>query len=153
MKHDDITLRVCLKSRLVGGMINDSSCSKCLGTIALLIVAGVDPNVCGFKVDESTFNYMKDFLISAKRNRIGQSWYLMQEIAREGLDFDIPGSGEFFTWFRDFNLGSAKKNWFFTDLYMSLPYWLAKKLDGIYYRMGINVHESPYKRERTAGQS
>jgi hypothetical protein len=147
MKEDNITLRVCLSSKLVDGLINDCSCPKCYLQIAHLIIAGADPNECGFKVEESTFARMKAFLISKKSLRLNQKWYEIQKIARNGVDFEVPGSREFFKWLQDFDLRSGEINWFYTDLYMSLPYVLAKNLDRVYYRMGINIHEEPYIRE------
>jgi hypothetical protein len=127
--------------------LNDCSCSKCLLTIAQLVIAGVDPNECGFKVDESTFAQMRTFLMRKKSLRLSQKWYGIQEIARNEIDFEVLGSREFFKWLQDFNLGSTEINWFYTDLYMFLPYLLAKNLDRVYCRIGINIHEEPYKRE------
>jgi hypothetical protein len=147
MKEDHITLRICLNSKPFEGELNDCICSKCLLTIAQLVIAGIDPNRCGFRVDESTFARMKAFVMSKKSLRLSQQWYGIKELVQNGVDFELPGSREFFKWLRDFDLVSVERNWFYSDLYMSLPYFLAKNLDSIFYRMGINVHDQPYKRE------
>ena len=152
IESNELTLRVCLKSNLIDGNLNDSTCEKCLRTIASLVLAGFDPNECGFKVDESTFTNMRSFWENRKTSLMGSNWREIRALIPDKLDFDLYGSKEFFEWFRDFDFNSTEKNWFFTDLYMWLPYRLARLIDTLYKKADINVHESPTIREKSSVQ-
>jgi hypothetical protein len=148
LKKDDVTLRVCLRSKLSEGYLNCGICEKCLRTIVSLTVAGIDPNNCGFKVDESTWRIMRSMWEKRKTIRGSTNWRIIQSLLSETIDQDIHGSREFFEWFRDYDFKSAEKNWFYTDLYTSLPYSLAKIVDKLYSKMGINVHDEAFVREK-----
>ena len=152
VENNELTLRVCLKSKLIDGNLNDSTCEKCLRTIASLVLAGVDPNECGFKVDKSTFPNMKSFWEKRKTFGVDHTWREISTLIPDQYDFDYYGSKEFFEWFKDFDFKIIEKNWFYTDLYMRLPYRLARLLDTIYKKLDINVHESPTLREKQSVQ-
>lgn len=143
-----MTLRVCLRSQLSDGYLNCGRCEKCLRTIVCLAFAGIDPNNCGFKVDESTWIGMRSMWEKRKTIRGSVQWRLLHGLLSENIKYDIEGSREFFEWFRGFDFKSTEKNWFYTDLYNSLPYSLAKILDKFYSRMGINVHDEAFVREK-----
>ena len=145
--RSDLTLRVCLRSKLVNGELNDSTCEKCLRTIGLLVLSGLDPNKCGFHVDESTFNGMRSYWEKNKTSRLSTGWRDIQRLVPDKIDHDFYGSRDFYVWFRDFSFESSKKNWFYTDLYMNLPFSLSKCLDVMYRKLGINVHEGAFIRE------
>jgi hypothetical protein len=113
-----------------------------------LTVAGTDPNNCGFKVDESTWRFMRSMWEKRKTIRGSTQWRIIQSLLSETIEQDNHGSREFFEWFRDYDFKSAEKNWFYTDLYTSLPYSLAKILDKFYSKMGINVHDEAFVREK-----
>jgi hypothetical protein len=147
LELDDLVLRVCLRSKFNDGMINDGICEKCLRTIASLALVGLDPNNHGFHVDDSTFKRMRDLWENRKTALFGTTWRDMKALASKQIPPDIHGSREFFEWLTDFDFESTEKNWFYTDLYNQLPYRIAKYLDKLYYRMGINVHEDPLIRE------
>ena len=149
LKNDELVLRVCLRSAYVDGKINDSTCEKCLRTIASLTLAGVDPNHCGFKVDESTFRLMRSYWEKARFSHPGFHWTEIKKAIPEEITQDMYGSKDFFEWFRSFDFKSVEKNWSYVDLYNSLPYWTAKNLDRIFMRLGINVHQEPVKRDKT----
>jgi hypothetical protein len=149
IKIDNLTLRVCLRSPLNKGSINDSTCEKCLRTIASLTLAGVDPNICGFHVDDSTFRSMKIYWENARFSHPGYHWNQIKNSIPAKIEHDIYGSKKFFDWFRDFDFMKTEKNWFYVDLYNSLPYKIAKQLDKAYQKLGINVHQEPVIRENT----
>ena len=81
--------------------MNDNECEKCLRTIVTLVFAGVDPNICGFKVDESTFDLIKRKWNKKSISNFTESWWELQERIPEHIDFDIYGSKQFFMWFRE----------------------------------------------------
>jgi len=152
LKKEDMTLRVCLRSKLSAGYLNCCICEKCLRTIASLTVAGIDPNNCGFKVDESTFTDMKDFWMNMKTSHPLVPWRQIQDLIPNKIEFDFYGSRDFLSWFRDFDLKSTEKKWVYTDLYMWLPYGAAKRLNMLYGKLGINVHEYPFIRDKAFAQ-
>jgi hypothetical protein len=146
-KENELTLRVCKNSRLIDDCLNDNWCEKCFRTISSLILAGIDPNKVGFKVDKTTFVQMKKFWKKRKSAGSGSSWRSIQTMIPNVIESDIYGSKAFFEWFRDFEFTSTEKNWFWTDLYMWLPYSLARLLDKFYVKIGINVHKNPIRRD------
>jgi hypothetical protein len=148
---EDFILRVCTRSAFVDGKVNDSRCFKCLHTIMRLILIGLDPNKCGFKVDESTFEFLKSQL----RNKHWATTYAgalrkIQKVTPDQVGYDVSGSNEFFEWFRELDLETLEKkekNWFYTDLYMWLPLSLAKILEQVYYKYGITLDRWTYNKE------
>jgi len=144
-KNNGVMLRVCLRSEINDGKINDSKCEKCRRTIASLVLAGIDPNECGFTADETFFKDLRRYWENRTAVRYG-SWLEIQRLIPDKLEDDFQGSKEFFEWFRGFDFKTTEKNWFFVDLYMRLPYSFAKGLDMIYRKFHINVHENPFIR-------
>ncbi|MHA1711253.1 MAG: hypothetical protein ACTSUS_04210 [Candidatus Freyarchaeota archaeon] len=141
LKSNKLKLRVCLMQHK---KLNCSACEKCFETIASLILAGIDPNDCGFEVDCSTFKKMKYMFQNKKDLDFNQLWEWkgIQTMIPERIENDIYGSKEFFEWFRNFNLDLAQKDvWLYRDLYHRLPYPLARLLDILYDLVGINIHE------------
>jgi hypothetical protein len=147
LKNNYIPLRVCWRSKLVDGYLNDSACRKCYRTIVNLVVSGVDPNKCGFKVDETTWKGMRSMLLKHRTTGRGRSWSRALNLVSEDVMCDFPGSRDFFKWLKDFDFKSIQKNWFYTDLYTSLPYDLAKVLNKVYIKMGIKVGQEAFIRE------
>lgn len=147
LKNDNLTLRVCLRSPFLDGNINDSTCEKCFRTIASLSLAGIDPNTCGFSVDESTFIDMKTYWEKANFSHPGYHWTQIKNAIPLEIEHDLFGSKKFFDWFRDFDFKTTQKVWFFTDLYNLLPYQLARPLDMFYKKFRINVHVEPVIRK------
>ena len=63
LRRGEITLRVCYKPILDGW--NCNICEKCARIICFLIALGIDPNTCGFEVDDKTLERVK---VSFKKN-------------------------------------------------------------------------------------
>ena len=146
LKNNRLMLRVCLShSALKNVKLNCSTCVKCLARIAGLVLAGIDPNYCGFEVDHSTFKLMKSIFEKRKAGSVRlleTRWKVLQSMIPERIEGDLYGSKEFFEWFKNFNLDLARKDvWFYRDLYNRLPYPLACLLDVVYDILGINIHE------------
>jgi hypothetical protein len=147
LKSNDLILRVCLRSEFVNGCLNDCECEKCLRTIAALILAGCDPNNCGFRVYESTFKKMRYFCEKNKPLSPAKQWKQIQSLIPRVMEKDVHGSREFFEWFREYDFESSRKNYFYRDLYTTIPYGIAKYLDELYHKFGINIHGYPDKRD------
>ena len=146
LKNENITINVCVNSVLVNGKVNCSQCEKCLRTIAPLVLSGYDPNNLGFNVDESTFEKMKSLWLDRKLSGNNNHWLSLREAIPEYIEDDIYGSREFFNWFRDYDFQSVKEIWFWLELYMRLPYPLAKQIDRVYRKFGIWIHDGPFNR-------
>jgi hypothetical protein len=145
--ENQLLLRVCLR-KLEKNQLNDSSCEKCLRTIASLVLAGIDPNVCGFNVDNSTFRLMKEMLTNTRvTNDLVSEWLPIQKLIPARIDFDIYGSKEFYEWFRGFEFTLKDRVGLLRDLYYNLPYEVAKNLDMVYRKAGVKVQEASPKRD------
>jgi hypothetical protein len=130
-----VTLRVCLEcahnrppqSPPLKHLLNCSHCPKCSRTIAPLALAGIDPNECGFCVDESTFDYIRASLPHHVRSDIAVWWKPLQRAIPEEIETDRYGTRRFFEWLKSVDLESIAKPdrnplW---NLYYRLPYPIA----------------------------
>ena len=106
-------LRVCTDPMQT---LNCGRCRKCLNTIVGLVLEGIDPNRCGFKVNGETLTFLKrsflerefvvfehDFVAPEFIWRTDE-WKEIQAEIPSSLDFDDCGSERFFSWLRDFDL-------------------------------------------------
>ena len=59
----------------------------------------------------------------------------------------LSDSKKFFEWFRDAKIEETEANWFYTDLYTSLPYSIARYLNKFYSKFNIHIVKGPWKRE------
>jgi hypothetical protein len=143
MNHE-LPLRVCLKRKQEAEKLNCSTCEKCFRTIASLVLAGTDPNRCGFTVDDSTFHSMRNMFERGKLDNesIVAYWKPIKKAIPEPLEHNLFNCKHFFEWFKSFDIESKEKNvWFFRDLYNNLPYTLSKGLDALYKTLGIRIHD------------
>jgi hypothetical protein len=155
MQQDVLPLKVCIR-KLDRPQLNDSTCTKCLSTIASLTLAGIDPNQCGFQVDVHTWTRFKEYLehdLAQETFWAGQAFthfLALQKSLPDDIDDDFYGSKAFFNWFRDFDLKLQEKDvWFYRDLYHRLPYPLARILNKLYGLGDIRIHDNmPLPRAR-----
>jgi hypothetical protein len=137
-KKDDLELRVCLNRRESATSLNCNNCPKCFMTIAQLVQAEADPNKFGFKIDNSTWDVMKSYIIQLKE--LVYSEYNTQELIPDVIEYDLYGGKEYLEWLRDFKSTKKKKVWLYRDIYDFLPYPFAKVLNEIYKMLKINIH-------------
>jgi hypothetical protein len=114
LKSGEVKLRVCWSSPEYlkqNGLTNCGKCEKCLRTIAALTYSGVDPNRCGFNIDESSFASMRFMLEGRLLNRssIEAWWKPLQEVLPEELNEDFHGSKSFFNWFKGVDLKERER--------------------------------------------
>ena len=152
LNRGDLSLRVCWRSSLVDGYINCGVCEKCLRTIVCMVVEGIDPNVCGFHVTESTWDAMKKMVIEHKSKGLYPTWKRIHELSREGIKHEFHGSNGFFEWYKDFDFKSVEKKWFWTDMYNGLPYSAARLLEKILHLFDVNIIKTAYVRELSLEQ-
>jgi hypothetical protein len=154
-QQDVLPLKVCIR-KLDRPQLNDSTCTKCLSTIASLTLTGIDPNQCGFQVDANTWIRFKEYLehdLVHETFWAGQAFthfLALQKSLPDDIDHDFYGSKALFAWFRDFDLTVKEKDvWFYRDLYHRLPYPLANILNKVYVLGGIRIHDNmPLPRAR-----
>ncbi len=118
--------------------INCNNCEKCWRTIVGLVVAGIDPNHCGFRIDENFFPALRHQFISNQKEFLKSEGilYLWQDIqkyiptARDLKNSkDLYNSNKFFNWFRNFDLSKRGINpnrtytrrLYFVHVYNHLP--------------------------------
>ena len=145
-------LRVCLECCLLYSrplqsphsdhQLNCNQCEKCLRTIPELALAGIDPNDCGFVVDQSTFNLIRVKLFSphsTKREDMVSWWKPLQRAVLDGTELDLYGAREFFDWLKRVNLDSIVRpdESFLSNLYHRLPYPIAKLLRTIWEKTPV----------------
>jgi hypothetical protein len=139
-EQDNLSLRVCLRSSeraaMDHGLMNDCSCEKCYRTMISLMVAGTDPNSCGFKLDMTTFHEMRKFLTHMNKPGYGVFWTNIAKSLEEKKDVNIDGAHEFFNWLKTYD-SEMNEHIFYRELYNKLPYSIAKKLRIIYKVLGI----------------
>lgn len=94
---------------------NCSKCEICCRTITSLVLENIDPNKCGFNVDNGFFDFLKENFSKGRDRFIqGEDWVCMwNDIQRhipKKMRHNLFNSKEFFRWFRDLDVqGNAGK--------------------------------------------
>jgi hypothetical protein len=109
-------LRVCTSSTR---SLNCGKCEKCLRTITGLTLENIDPNECGFSVDEGVWAYIEERfrLRTLKMNenlKVSPSSYVIDTLAWKDIQANISensghnllNSRQFFVWLKNFDLTS-----------------------------------------------
>jgi len=144
-QNEALKLRVCQSHKILGtNKLNCSSCEKCYRTIIPLVINKIDPNNCGFNVNETTYQNMKAYFTN--RNipmlHIEDQWRSIQHMIPEQIDSDFLSSTEFLEWFKDHDLSNTEKDvWFYLNIYNKLPWPISKVLDEIYKMNNIHIHD------------
>jgi hypothetical protein len=140
LENKRITLRVCWADPeylLSHNLLNCSKCEKCLRTIAALTLFEIDPNDCGFNVDNSTFKLMRFLLTgrSMSEEHI-KTWYKpLQTIIPAKIESCIYGSKQFFEWFKEIDLDNMRKSsTTLLSLYLKSPFFISQKMKKLYER-------------------
>jgi hypothetical protein len=92
---------------LRGDVLNCGRCEKCSRTIAGLALEGIDPNLCGFKVDDRTFGHIKQKILWDRLVFIYKKsgmWKDLQGAIPEAIATDLYGSKAFFEWLKNYKL-------------------------------------------------
>jgi hypothetical protein len=139
-----IKLRVCqVQPKLdCTDALNCSGCEKCLVTIASLVLAGIDPNKCGFNVDNKTFELMRELFEQEKIDTLSITlyWRPLQQATPDAVDGDLYGSKQFSKWFKKIDLDYLSRP--FTPplslLYYKLPYPVSNFIRKVFHE----PHES-----------
>jgi hypothetical protein len=105
-------LRVCwnYKNALeAGGALNCNHCEKCARSIVALAIGGVDPERCGFRINQDTVDYMMEMLTSGtiRKSHLVFWWGSMQREIPENLEGEMFGLRKFLEWFRCLDLGNG----------------------------------------------
>jgi hypothetical protein len=145
-----IQLRVCwARGELLSSpdQLNCNRCEKCLRTIASLLQAHIDPNICGFRVDASTMEVMR-FLFKKRllpQKSLSVWWKPIQKNIPDQISYDLHGSRSFFEWFKKVRLESRARKFLPTlfGLYKFFPYGISHLAKKTFYdrRQGFKIYE------------
>jgi hypothetical protein len=94
--------------------MNCGKCEKCVRTITGLVLEGIDPEKCGFKLKENFFDLLKQNIIKNKYfNEDDQIWFWrnIQKNITEDIKHDMYGSKEFFKWFKYYSIPNKVPNY------------------------------------------
>jgi hypothetical protein len=104
MSDSGVKLRLIVCNEADRGVsLNCSKCEKCYRTMAGLTLDGIDPNDCGFSMDDRTLVDLKRVLVDKQVRLIHKQpnmWRDMQRSIPDPIASDIHGSKAFFEWFR-----------------------------------------------------
>ena len=127
LETNQLYLKVCLYHN----SDNCCKCRKCLRTIFSLLLSGVDPNKCGFTVDNDTFNHTRQMMEKkALSEDIEHFWEEMKNDIPEDPPEIVQGYNDFCNWLNTFDLEKAKKKdkSLKQKIYYTLPYVLARPI-------------------------
>ncbi|WNZ29233.1 MAG: hypothetical protein IAX21_11510 [Candidatus Bathyarchaeota archaeon] len=139
------TLRVCYSQFQE---LNCGACDKCLRTITGLVLENIDPNECGFNIDNKFFiNLKKSFLKKGPNPLSGDPYGIWKDIQMNiPMDFssNMYDSKTFFNWFKEFKLIETfdkKKPQYWTYIVLAkLPENLQRKISKFisFYKSSFN---------------
>ena len=86
--------------------LNCLECDKCERVIGMLIVNGVDPNTCGFRIFHDTFDRIKSDIQDKRWNPtyLSYHWQEIREQIPKEIDQNFGGSHWFLEWLRNYEL-------------------------------------------------
>jgi hypothetical protein len=137
-------VRVCWKfekAQELGDAVNCSRCEKCARTIVALAIGGVDPRLCGFRIDEESIRYIRDRLEKGRssRSHLSKWWEPMQRQLPDHIEGDMFGLREFMKWFRSYDLGAVVYSPGLSrraqKVYHRLPYGVAVAVRSLVYKL------------------
>jgi len=109
-EHGPLFLRSCgfrvYLERRKFKRLNCLECDKCERVIGMLIVNGIDPNICGFRIFRDTFDRIKNNIKNKRWNQkyLKYHWKEIKTSISEKINQDINGSREFLEWLRTYEL-------------------------------------------------
>ncbi len=104
-------LRVCFSQN---HPFNCNNCEKCWRTIIGLVLENIDPNKCGFQINNSFFPSLKKRLLKDKHKILSMAvdiflWDEIKESIPDQITHNLYNSKQFFEWLRTFDLPLKKR--------------------------------------------
>ena len=90
---------------------NCCQCDKCMRTITGLVLENIDPNKCGFRIDENFFTSLKNYFVEGGLDFFSGDigyWKDIQRNIPQQISHNVYNSREFFEWFRNFDISEKK---------------------------------------------
>lgn len=122
-ENHNLMIRVCFSERSSGlwgankESFNCGNCEKCWRTIIGFVLEGIDPNKCGFMINNHFFPMLKTQLLYNSNLFIKSEYdlflwediqkHIPQEMNRNNAKY-LYNSENFFAWFRNVNLSKLK---------------------------------------------
>ncbi len=91
---------------------NCGTCEKCSRTITGLVLENIEPNNCGFNIEDGYFDSLKRKLVEKKLTLSEVSaffWKDMQKYIPQEIDHDLHNCKEFFYWFKNLKVSKLVK--------------------------------------------
>ena len=104
--HYHPKLQVCLYAPSVSDHLNCGYCDKCSQTIIGLIVEGIDPRKCGFRVHDDFFEHARKRVIPTSKTF---KWERIQKHISDNINYYSLSYGDFFDWFKNYDYGEQIK--------------------------------------------
>lgn len=84
--------------------LNCLECDKCERVIGMLVMNGVDPNLCGYPIDDSTFDRIRHNITTQRwnANYLKYHWSEIQRNIPSEVNEDHNGSKAFLEWLRGY---------------------------------------------------
>lgn len=101
------TIRSCNYAPKYYRRMNCCKCEKCFRTITGLVLNGMDPEKFGFDLEENFFDILKQNIIKNKYFYEDDNiwmWKNIQNNITENMKYDLPGSKEFFEWYKYYSI-------------------------------------------------
>jgi len=89
---------------------NCGKCEKCSRTITGLVLENIDPNKCGFNIDNKFFDFLKQNLSRFIRGE--DQVFMWKDIQRhipKVINHNLHDSKEFFEWFKNFDVSVSMR--------------------------------------------
>jgi len=151
LRKDKLMIRCCMDHKKAGSRLNCGEDPHCYTVIPSLVQAGIDPNTCGFNLNDSTFLILKNHLEKRgfSQGSLDYIWGKIHENIPEVIENDMYGSKILFEWFKKVDLDKEvekdNKNYervlAARKIYHRSSWLIAKLLDEIYKKIGIGIHE------------
>jgi hypothetical protein len=106
--------------------LNCGYCSKCSRDIVGLIVEGIDPRKCGFKIYEDFFEHTRERVVPTSMRK---NWKMIQEHIKENKNSSNfpPNVREFFSWLKNYNFSEhIKEPYIKSVIYNLISYILGR---------------------------
>jgi hypothetical protein len=121
---------------------NCNECEKCSRTIAGLLVEGIDPNKCGFKIDSKVLGNIKQNLVEKKfilsPGKVFLWKNIQEHIPEKMANHSLYGCKEFFEWIKDYDFSeNLRREHFLLRVYHKIPENILKVIKNILERLSL----------------
>ena len=121
-------LRVCYEQF---SDYNCGRCEKCRRTIAGLVLENIDPNKCGFSIDDDFFSSLDKYIMTNQEDwteGVRFIWRDIQAHTPETIDHNLYDSKPFYEWLKDYEIPEFTRKIGIRTCLEDLYSWSPKKM-------------------------